>query len=125
MRTCPRLAGARGSVAGLAVALAVACGPAVEADPMVELPARDEDAAVLVFVRDESVPACPWEVIGTISARNGETLATDGFREARDAARRIGGQAVLLATRSDREGQVIRFLDPRSLCDPASGPTRP
>ncbi|MFO7586525.1 MAG: hypothetical protein R6X22_00480 [Gemmatimonadota bacterium] len=117
-----RLAMAAALLAAIPVA---ACGPSVASEPMVELPARPGDAVILVFARDEKVPACPWEVIGSVSAEPGWALDPDALREASDAARKMGGHALLLAARSDAGAQVIRFLDPLSLCDPETGPTRP
>lgn len=111
--------------AWLPVASALACGPAVRPEPMVEVAPREESAEVLVFSRDEKIPACPWEVIGTVSGEAGWARDADGLREAREEARKMGGQALLLASRGDDEAQVVRFLDPYSLCDPETGPTRP
>jgi hypothetical protein len=89
---------------------------------MVVAPPGEEDAAILLFVRDEKIPACPWEILGTVSGERGWAETADGRRAAEDAARKMGGQALLLATRSDAEARVIRFLDPYSLCDPVAAP---
>ncbi len=118
------VAAGRSLIATFALA-SVACGPSVRSEPMVDLPSREGSAEVLLFVRDEKIPACPWEIVGTVSGERGWAATADGRRKAEDAARTMGGQALLLATRSATEAQVVRFLDPYSLCDPVAGPPEP
>jgi len=114
-------------LAGAAACLlsAVACGPSVRSEPLVEVPSQDESAEVRLFVRDERIPDCPWEILGTVSGESGWAGTTDGRRKAEDAARNMGGQALLLETRADADAQVVRFLDPYSLCDPGPGAPEP
>lgn len=111
-------------VAGLAIAVS-ACGPSVASDPLVTAPPRVPDEEVLVFVRSERPPACPWEVLGSLGGPGAKPI-DEGSRlaEAKKAAARMGGDAVLFAAVPASQAQVIRFLDPRSLCDPHEGPTR-
>ncbi|MDT8437221.1 MAG: hypothetical protein RRA92_10760 [Gemmatimonadota bacterium] len=115
-----------GLAAVLVAGLAAACGASVSSDPLVRAPARPDDAEVLVFVRSESPPRCPWEVLGTVGEEGAGPL-DEGPRlgAARRAVARMGGDALLLAAAGDARGQVIRFLDPRRLCDPLVGPDRP
>ena len=123
MRRPAGLAVAAGRAVAATLALAgLACGPSVRSEPMVDVPSREEGAEVLLFVRDEKIPLCPWEILGTVSGERGWVETEGGRRKAEDAARRMGGQALLLATRTDAEAQVVRFLDPYSICDPVAGP---
>jgi hypothetical protein len=93
-------------------------GPSVETNPIVELRPLPDDEPVYLFVREEELPACPWEVIGSVETRAG-WLDRQGDRDAvSDAVRGMGGQAVLLGTRDDLVGEAIRFLEPYSICDP-------
>jgi hypothetical protein len=85
---------------------------------MADLEPVAEDTRVFLFVRDEELPSCPWEVIGSIEAEDG-WLERQATRDAvSEAVRRMGGEAVIAETREDRQVQVIRFLDPFSICDP-------
>lgn len=100
----------------LAAGLA-ACGPRVEAVETAQVMERDEDAEVLVFVRDrDGIPSCPWEVLGTIDADENWSEDEDGLEEVRRAAARLGGHAVMAETASARSVRVVRFFDP--LCNP-------
>ena len=107
----------------LAAAVGSACtGPTVESWPLVQLPPRSDNATVYLFVRDEAKPGCPWEVVGSVAADAG-WLDRESDREAvEQAVRAMGGQGVLLGAREDPEADVIRFLDPISLCDPLDAP---
>ena len=107
----------------LAALYASGCGgPTVETSPLVQLPPRPDDSTVYQFVRDEAKPGCPWEVVGSVAADAG-WLDRESDREAvEQAVRAMGGQGVLLGAREDPEADVIRFLDPISLCDPLDAP---
>lgn len=107
------------SSAFLLVVLGCAGGSAIESRPLAELEPASADAPVYLFVRTEGVPACPWEVIGSIGAEEDDWLEHQGQRDqVSEAVRRMGGQAVLVSKRGDAQIQVIRFLDPYSICDP-------
>ena len=97
-------------------------GPTVEPHPLVQLPARPDDATVYLFVRDEATPGCPWEVIGSVSADAGWLDREPDREGVEQAVRTMGGQGVIVGTRGDSEADVIRFLDPISLCDPLEAP---
>ena len=103
----------------LLVLLGCAGGSSIESRPLAELEPVRADSPVYLFVRAEAVPACPWEVIGFIEAEQKDWLAHQDRRdEVSDAARTMGGQAVLVSERDDEQIEVIRFLDPYSICDP-------
>jgi len=103
-----------------------ACGgPAVEAHPMVQLPPRPDDSTVYLFVREEAQPGCPWEVVGSVAADPGWLDRESDRKGVEKAVRAMGGQGVLLGAREDPEADVIRFLDPISLCDPLDAPREP
>jgi len=107
----------------LAVLSSASCGgPTVEPQPLVRLPPRPADATVYLFVRDEATPGCPWEVIGSVSADAGWLDREPDRKGVEQAVRAMGGQGVLLGARGDPEADVIRFLDPISLCDPLAAP---
>ena len=107
----------------LAVAVGSACsGPTVESRPLVQLPPRSDDATVYLFVRDEAPPGCPWEVVGSVAAEAGWLDRESDRAGVEKAVRAMGGQGVLLGAREDPEADVIRFLDPISLCDPLDKP---
>lgn len=107
----------------LAVLSSASCsGPTVEPQPLVQLPPRPDDATVYLFVRDEATPGCPWEVIGSVSADAGWLDREPDREGVEQAVRTMGGQGVLLGARGDPEADVIRFLDPISLCDPLEAP---
>jgi len=100
-------------------ALGCAGGSSIESRSLAELEPASTDSPVYLFVRAEAVPACPWEVIGFIEAEDENWLAHQGQRdEVSEAARGMGGQAVLVRERDDVQIEVIRFLDPYSICDP-------
>ena len=107
-------------IAGL---FCLACsGPAVETRPLVRLPPRSDDATVYLFVRDEVSPGCPWEVVGSVEAEAGWPDRESDRQAVEKAVREMGGQGILLGAREDAEADVIRFLDPISLCDPLEAP---
>jgi hypothetical protein len=104
----------------------LACGgPAVETRPLVTLPPKPADSTVYLFVRDEATPGCPWEVVGSVEAEAGWLDRESARSDVEKAVRVMGGQAVLLGSREDSEAEVIRFLDPISLCDPLEAPREP
>ena len=110
----------------LAVSFGFACsGPTVETRPLVQLPPRPDDATVYLFVREEATPGCPWEVIGSVAADTGWLDRESDRKSVERAVRAMGGQGVLLGAREDPEADVIRFLDPISLCDPLEAPREP
>ncbi len=110
----------------LAAISGLACGgPAIETRPLVTLPPRPDDATVYLFVRDEVSPGCPWEVVGNVEAEAGWPDRESDRKGVEQAVREMGGQGILLGTRMDREADVIRFLDPISLCDPLDAPRGP
>lgn len=110
----------------LAAISGLACGgPAIETRPLVTLPPRPDDATVYLFVRDEVSPGCPWEVVGTVTAETGWPDRESDRQAVEQAVREIGGQGILLEARPDPEADVIRFLDPISLCDPLDPPRAP
>ena len=95
------------------------CGSrSVETHAMAGLDPLPEDAPVYLFVRNEELPGCPWETIGSVTADEGWLDREDERDAVSYAVRRMGGQAVLIESRGDTEVTVIRFLDPYSLCDP-------
>lgn len=110
----------------LAAIFGLACGgPAIETRPLVTLPPRPDDATVYLFVRDEVSPGCPWEVVGTVKAEAGWPDRESDRKGVEKAVREMGGQGALLGARLDPEADVIRFLDPISLCDPLDPPRAP
>ena len=103
-----------------------ACGgPTVETRPLVQLPPRPDDATVYLFVREEAIPGCPWEVVGSVAADAGWLDRESDRKAVERAVRAMGGQGVLLGAREDPEADVIRFLDPISLCNPLDAPREP
>jgi hypothetical protein len=108
-----------GSPALLLALLACAGGSSIESRPLVEIEPAPADSPVYLFVRAEGLPACPWEVIGFIETEQEDWLEHQDRRdEVSEAVRRMGGQAVLVNERDEVQIQVIRFLDPYSICDP-------
>jgi len=103
----------------LLVLLGCAGGGSIESRPLAELDPVSEDIPVYLFVRDETLPPCPWEVIGSVDTDDTTWLEHQARRDAvSKAVRAMGGQAVILDARDDAHIQVIRFLDPYSICDP-------
>lgn len=102
----------------LLVLFGCAGGSSIESRPLAELEPVPADSPVYLFVRAEAVPACPWEVIGSIEAEDDWLEDQRERDEVSEAVRRMGGQAVLAGERDDVRIQVIRFLDPYSICDP-------
>lgn len=107
---------------GLAAVLAsvalwpLACGPKVEAVDTARVAERDDDAEVLVFVRDvDGIPSCPWEVLGTIEIDDDWT-EEDELVDVKRAAARLGGHAVMAESATSNHVRVLRFFDP--LCNP-------
>lgn len=107
---------------GLAVVLALvalwplACGPKVEAVDTARVAERDDDAEVLVFVRDvEGIPSCPWEVLGTVEIDDDWTEEGE-LADVKRAAARLGGHAVMAESATSDHVRVLRFFDP--LCNP-------
>lgn len=109
-----------GATALLAVA-AIACGPRVEPVDTARVAEREEDAEVLVYVRDrDGIPSCPWEVLGTVEVEAGWTEDEGDVRRVSRAAARLGGHAVMVETASSTEARILRFFDP--LCNPVEEP---
>lgn len=100
-----------------AVAATAGCGPRTSVVETAQVRERDEDATVLVFDREvDGIPACPWEVLGTVAVDEG-WLEDDGeIEEVRRAAARMGGHAVMVEGPASEEARVLRFFDP--LCNP-------
>lgn len=122
MRTSPICRSARGETCGLVAVLAVvalwplACGPRVEAVDTARVVERDDDAEVLVFVRDvDGIPSCPWEVLGTVEIGDDWT-EEDELADVKRAAARLGGHAVMAESAASDHVRVLRFFDP--LCNP-------
>lgn len=94
----------------------LACGPKVEAVETARVVERDDDAEVLVFVRDvDGMPSCPWEVLGTVEIDDDWTEA-DELADVKRAAARLGGHAVMAESATSEQVRVLRFFDP--LCNP-------
>lgn len=94
----------------------LACGPKVEAVETAQVVERDDDAEVLVYVRDvDGIPACPWEVLGTVEIDDDWT-EEDELRGVKRAAARLGGHAVMAESATSEHVRVLRFFDP--LCNP-------
>ncbi|MGI9037708.1 MAG: hypothetical protein ACR2GQ_02495 [Gemmatimonadota bacterium] len=101
----------------LFVVVGSGCGPKVQTVETAQVREREEDAEVLVFVRDTGgTPQCPWEVLGTIEVKEGWTDDEGDTRKVLKAAARMGGHAVMVETASAVEARVLRFFDP--LCNP-------
>lgn len=123
MRSCSIHMLARGSRRRSGVILAVAgaawsiaCGPRVEAVETAQVIERDDEAEVLVFVRDvDGLPSCPWEVLGAIEVE-ADWTEDDELDDVRRAAARLGGHAVMAETVATEQVRVLRFFDP--LCNP-------
>lgn len=122
MRTRPICRRVRRDTCGLAAALAVsalwtlACGPRVEAVDTARVVERDDDAEVLVFVRDvDGIPSCPWEVLGTVEIDDDWTEKGE-LADVKRAAARLGGHAVMAESATSDHVRVLRFFDP--LCNP-------
>jgi len=97
--------------------LPVSCGPRVESIDTAQVIDRDEDAEVLVFVRDtDGIPGCPWEVLGQVSVEPGWVGDPDDRRRVKRAAAKLGGHAVMVENDEDTSVRVLRFFDP--LCNP-------
>lgn len=104
------------AVLAVVAASSLACGPKVEAVETARVVERDDDAEVLVFVRDvDGIPACPWEVLGTVEIDDGWT-EEDELRDVKRAAARLGGHAVMAESATSEHVRVLRFFDP--LCNP-------
>ena len=102
------------------------CGPKVDVESVETAQAieRDEDAEVLVFVRDvDGIPQCPWEVMGSIEVDDGWREDEGDLRDVKRAAARLGGHAVLAETATAGPVRVLRFFDP--LCNPGSEGYKP
>lgn len=94
----------------------LACGPRVEAVETAQVVERDDDAEVLVFVRDvDGIPSCPWEVLGTVEIDDDWT-EEDELADVKRAAARLGGHAVMAESATSEHVRVLRFFDP--LCNP-------
>ena len=107
-----------GLPAVLSLLLGSCSGASVVSRPMARLEPVSEEAPVYLFVREDELPSCPWEVIGSVEADE-DWLEHQARRDAvSEAVRRMGGQAVIVDARDDLQLQVIRFLDPFSICDP-------
>lgn len=95
----------------------LACGPKVDAVDTAQTMERDDQAEVLVFVRDvDGIPQCPWEVLGTIEVDEGWREDAGDVRDVKRAAARLGGHAVMAETTQAEHVRVLRFFDP--LCNP-------
>lgn len=117
MHTTKRTGARSTAVLGFSLLLLAACGPKVQTVDTAQAREREDDAEVLVFVRDtDGIPQCPWEVLGTIEVDEGWT-ADDGDRaKVKKAAARMGGHAVMVESSAAAEAKVLRFFDP--LCNP-------
>ena len=94
----------------------LACGPKVEAVETARVMERDDDAEVLVYVRDvDGIPSCPWEVLGTVEIDDDWTEEGE-LRSVKRAAARLGGHAVMAESATSEHVRVLRFFDP--LCNP-------
>jgi hypothetical protein len=99
--------------------LSVSCGPKVESVGTAQVIEREDDAEVLVFVRDlDGIPGCPWEVLGEISVEPGWTADRGARRRVERAAAKLGGHAVMVENDEDTTARVLRFFDP--LCNPVA-----
>lgn len=106
-----------GTPAALGIVLLAACGPRVSAVETAEVRAREPDAEVLVYVRDrDGIPACPWEVLGTVEVEPGWAEDERARRAAERAAAELGGHALMAETAASGEARILRFFDP--LCNP-------
>lgn len=120
---------ARNGLAALVLASLVpvgSCGPKVDVETVdtAQVIERDEDADVLVFVRDvDGIPQCPWEVLGSIEVDDGWRDDEGELRDVKRAAARLGGHAVLAETATAGPVRVLRFFDP--LCNPGSEGYKP
>lgn len=94
----------------------LACGPKVEAVETARVAERDDDADVLVYVRDvDGIPSCPWEVLGTVAIDDDWTEEGE-LADVKRAAARLGGHAVMAESATSEHVRVLRFFDP--LCNP-------
>ncbi len=94
----------------------LACGPKVDAVETARVVERDDDAEVLVFIRDvDGLPSCPWEVLGTVEIDDDWTEEGE-LRGVKRAAARLGGHAVMAESATSEQVRVLRFFDP--LCNP-------
>lgn len=101
----------------LFAAASIACGPTVETVETAQVIERDEDAEVLVYVRESNgIPSCPWEILGTVEVDDGWVDDEGELRRVKRAAAGLGGHAVLAETAADDSVRVVRFFDP--LCNP-------
>lgn len=99
--------------------MAAACGPSVEPVETARVMEREEDAEVLVYVRDaDGIPPCPWEVLGSIEVDEGWTEDDGDLRDVKRTAARLGGHAVMAESATAAAVRVLRFFDP--LCNPLS-----
>jgi hypothetical protein len=106
-----------GILLGAFVVTTTACGPRVESVETAQQIERDEQAEVLVFVRDvDGIPQCPWEVLGTIEVEAGWRDDSRAVRDVKRAAARLGGPAVMAETARAESVRVLRFFDP--MCNP-------
>lgn len=104
------------AVLAVVAASSLACGPKVEAVETARVAERDDDAEVLVFVRDvDGIPSCPWEVLGTVEIDDDWTEG-DELADVKRAAARLGGHAVMAESAASEHVRVLRFFDP--LCNP-------
>lgn len=114
------------ALAMASLASAGSCGPKVDVESVdtAQVIERDEDADVLVYIRDvDGIPQCPWEVLGSIEVRDGWRDDEGELRAVRRAAARLGGHAVLAETATAGLVRVLRFFDP--LCNPGSEGYKP
>lgn len=94
----------------------LACGPKIEAVETARVVERDDDAEVLVFIRDvDGIPPCPWEVLGTVEIDD-DWAEDDALVDVKRAAARLGGHAVMAESATSDHMRVLRFFDP--LCNP-------
>ena len=115
-RSAPRGGVHRATVLAVIAWWPLACGPKVEAVETAQVMDRDDDAEVLVFVRDaDGIPPCPWEVLGTVEIDDDWTEA-DEIDDVKRAAARLGGHAIMAETATADHVRVLRFFDP--LCNP-------
>jgi len=101
----------------LAFGVLVSCGPRVASVDTAQVIEREDDAEVLLFVRDvDGIPQCPWEVLGEIEVEPGWLDDRGDRRRVKRAAARLGGHAVIVENAEDARARVLRFFDP--LCNP-------
>ncbi len=92
----------------LACALLAGCAPGIRSvvfRPGLE--PRPTSYEILVF--SEQRPECPFDEVGTVSAEGGSLLSSERFlRGFKEAARSMGGDAIMGVQQGTAEGGTIR-----------------